>query len=64
MTFVLASSKLTYDHLGDWVGVSDKVSAQAPFGYIGDSSVPGNCTPGTFTPGEEIQEAFLKIEVI
>lgn len=61
MTFILGTSRLTYDYLDDWVNRQDL--AAAPVIVKGDCSQPGEAVPGTFMPGEEFEEILLETEV-
>lgn len=54
MSFVLGTSRLTYDFFGTWTRRIDN-AAEAPVGVIGDPSWPGYTQPGTFMLCDEVR---------
>lgn len=62
MTFILGTSRLTYDYFGDWNRRLTIAASSVP--VRGDPSTPGECVPGVFMPGEELQEFRINAEVV
>lgn len=56
MTFILGSSKLTYDHFGNWTRRLDG-HVSAPDVIIGDPSWPGSMILGTFMLCGELSDS-------
>lgn len=64
MTFILGTSRLTYDHFGDYPLLQSEATEQTPAGIIGDSCSLGDCSLGTFMLCEEKQAVEIESEVL
>ena len=63
MTFILGTSRLSYDFFGNWTRTLD-AATEVPDALLGDSSWPGSAQPGTFTPCGDIRPIRLDVETI
>lgn len=63
MSFILGTSRLTYDFFGNWTRTPDGAS-EAPEAMLGDAHWPGSAQPGTFAPCGAITPIRLDLDSV